>query len=452
MVRPGPGPGPGTAFGGSGVSFFRPRPFRRRRDLGRRSRRGVRRPVLRRSRARPVAVHGGGGAVAGVAVRGGEVGDRADRQERPGAAQAHRLGTRERHGQARPRPGRLVRRRHPGSAADQPGRHGQVAQANATAVAAYSKHADRVVGAAARDIKRAVPSAKVGASFTTVYGGLAVRLPANRAKDLLAVPGVVAVQADSLEKTLTDSTPEFVGATAVWPSLGGSSKAGQGVIVGVLDTRHLARAPVLRGPRHPAPRPADRSAASSATAATPRSDAVRVQRQARRRLRVPRHLPRRHRRGARRVLHQQPAPARPATPTGHGTHTATTAAGDRVANAPVLTASTAARSAASLRARRVIAYRVCLARAASAPTRSPPSSRRSSTASTSSTSRSAAAPTPYTDAGRARLPRRLRRRHHPSTPRPATPARAPARPTTAARGSTTVGASTSNRHFRRRSP
>ena len=35
---------------------------------------------------------------------------------------------------------------------------------------------------------------------------------------------------------MTSVTPAFTGASAVWPALGGSSKAGEGVIVGVLDT------------------------------------------------------------------------------------------------------------------------------------------------------------------------------------------------------------------------
>ena len=57
-----------------------------------------------------------------------------------------------------------------------------------------------------------------------------------RSTILLAVDGVVAVQKDALEQPQTTVTPEFTGASAVWPSLGGSSKAGEGVIVGVLDT------------------------------------------------------------------------------------------------------------------------------------------------------------------------------------------------------------------------
>ena len=121
-------------------------------------------------------------------------------------------------------------------------------KANKAAVAAYTKHANAVVAAAAQDIKKAVPAAKVGRSFTTAFGGVAVRLPANKAKDLLAVDGVVAVQSDTLEQLQTDSSPRFVGATKVWPSLGGSSTAGKGVLVGVLDSGIWPEHPSLADP------------------------------------------------------------------------------------------------------------------------------------------------------------------------------------------------------------
>jgi subtilisin family serine protease len=82
----------------------------------------------------------------------------------------------------------------------------------------------------------AVPSARAGLRLRTVYGGLAVVAPANRVRDLLAVPGVVAVQADTLREPLTDASPGFIGATSLYPRLGGAANAGKGVIFGVLDT------------------------------------------------------------------------------------------------------------------------------------------------------------------------------------------------------------------------
>ena len=104
------------------------------------------------------------------------------------------------------------------------------------AVAKYLRHVGTETTAASKQIAATLPSAKVTAEFKIAYGGLAVQLPANQAKELLDVPGVVAVQSDKAETLQTDETPTFIGATKVWPSLGGSNKAGQGVIVGVIDS------------------------------------------------------------------------------------------------------------------------------------------------------------------------------------------------------------------------
>lgn len=60
----------------------------------------------------------------------------------------------------------------------------------------------------------------VGAQLRIVYGGVALNLPANRARDLLALPGVVAVQRDGLAQPLTDSSPEFIGAPTLYDAMG----------------------------------------------------------------------------------------------------------------------------------------------------------------------------------------------------------------------------------------
>jgi subtilisin family serine protease len=120
--------------------------------------------------------------------------------------------------------------------ATSPAKTGKSLKANGRAVRAYERYVSRFESRVKRAIRAKVPSARVYAAFRTVYGGLALRLPANQARKLLAVRGVAAVQADTLRRPQTDVTPEFLGATQVWPSLGGKNKAGQGVIVGVLDT------------------------------------------------------------------------------------------------------------------------------------------------------------------------------------------------------------------------
>ena len=82
-----------------------------------------------------------------------------------------------------------------------------------------------------------LPSARlVGSSLRTVYGGVRVSLPANAIKKLVNVDGVIAVQADKLLQPLTDSSSEFIGADVIQAQLGGASSAGEGVIFGVLDS------------------------------------------------------------------------------------------------------------------------------------------------------------------------------------------------------------------------
>ncbi len=124
----------------------------------------------------------------------------------------------------------------PGLPATSPAVTGQELQDNQAAVAAYESHVAGIEAEIQQEIQAEVPQAQVRESFRVAYGGLAMRVPANRIGDLLGVDGVVAVQKDSLARPLTDATPAFLGATNVYPLLGGTSTAGEGVIVGVLDT------------------------------------------------------------------------------------------------------------------------------------------------------------------------------------------------------------------------
>ncbi|MPZ96884.1 MAG: S8 family serine peptidase [Propionibacteriales bacterium] len=86
------------------------------------------------------------------------------------------------------------------------------------------------------DLEQAVPSIEVGRSFRTVYGGVAAVIPANSVERVLEVDGVIAVQPDKMNKLLTDSSPEFVNADAVYDELDTTENAGAGVIYGNLDS------------------------------------------------------------------------------------------------------------------------------------------------------------------------------------------------------------------------
>jgi len=139
-----------------------------------------------------------------------------------------------------------------GFAATSPRATGRSLTQNSAAVKAYDGYtASRSKDISAR-AEKAVPGMKIGATFRTAYGGVAATLPANKIADLLKTPGVVAVQEDTLEHPLDDNT-SFIGAAAVWPTLGGQVNAGTNVVVGIIDTGIWPEHPMLNDPGLPAP-------------------------------------------------------------------------------------------------------------------------------------------------------------------------------------------------------
>jgi hypothetical protein len=123
---------------------------------------------------------------------------------------------------------------------------------NARAFARYQTYAKAKITKISSRVKRAIPGAKLGQRFTVAYGGIAARVPANKIAKLLAQPGVVAVQHDSLNQPLDDNT-SFIGATNVWPTLGGSSHAGNNVVIGMIDTGIWPEHPMMSAAGVPAP-------------------------------------------------------------------------------------------------------------------------------------------------------------------------------------------------------
>jgi hypothetical protein len=126
---------------------------------------------------------------------------------------------------------------------------------NAAAVAAYDSYTAAKAAKISASIEKAVPAAKIRQTFQTVYGGVAAQVPANSVAALLRQPGVVAVQKDALNQPLDDNT-SFIGATNVWPTLGGQDNAGSNVVVGVIDTGVWPESPFfvdrgLPAPPHP---------------------------------------------------------------------------------------------------------------------------------------------------------------------------------------------------------
>jgi hypothetical protein len=123
-----------------------------------------------------------------------------------------------------------------GAPATAPSATGRALTQRDATTSSYARQLASTETAITANVKRTVPAARIGTSLRVVYGGVAMVVPANQAKQLLTVPGVVAVQEDARNQKLTDSSPEFVGAPPVWQALGGQSTAGAGVLFADLDS------------------------------------------------------------------------------------------------------------------------------------------------------------------------------------------------------------------------
>ena len=76
-------------------------------------------------------------------------------------------------------------------------------------------------------------------SFVYAFNGFAAELNAAQAAKLSARPDVVFIESDQLLQLDTSRTPDFLGLTAsggLWEQLGGVENAGEGVIVGIIDS------------------------------------------------------------------------------------------------------------------------------------------------------------------------------------------------------------------------
>ena len=140
-----------------------------------------------------------------------------------------------------------------GLAATSPAVTGRPLDQSSAAVTAYDNYAGARANTISAAVQQAVPAATVGDAVNTVYGGVPAVVPANSVAKLLQVPGVAAVQKDSLNQPQDDNT-QFIGATNVWPTLGGSDLAGSNVVVGVIDTGVWPESPFfVAKPSEPAP-------------------------------------------------------------------------------------------------------------------------------------------------------------------------------------------------------
>ncbi len=111
-------------------------------------------------------------------------------------------------------------------------------------VKAYNKYTADLSAELTRRAEAAAPGLTVRSTYSDAFGGVQAVVPANQIGALLKTDGIAAVQEDTLEHPLDDNT-SFIGATTVWPTLGGSANAGSNVIVGDIDTGVWPEHPML---------------------------------------------------------------------------------------------------------------------------------------------------------------------------------------------------------------
>lgn len=76
-------------------------------------------------------------------------------------------------------------------------------------------------------------------SYTAALNGFTANLSGTQALKLRSMPGVLSVQRDTLQKIETTDSPKFLGLAGkhgVWAQHGGPAKAGKGIVVGDIDT------------------------------------------------------------------------------------------------------------------------------------------------------------------------------------------------------------------------
>jgi len=86
---------------------------------------------------------------------------------------------------------------------------------------------------------RIQPDLQVTHRYQHAFNGFSVQIDDDAANELAALPGVKAVHPVRMERLLTDAGPEWIGADEIWNNLGQGGPAGtrgEGIVVGIIDS------------------------------------------------------------------------------------------------------------------------------------------------------------------------------------------------------------------------
>lgn len=93
-----------------------------------------------------------------------------------------------------------------------------------------------------------LPDAQIVHRYKEVFNGVSLVTPERNLNAIAGIKGVTGVYVDELLPLNTDVSPQFIGATTAWNALGGQGSAGEGVVVGVLDSGIWPEHPSLSDP------------------------------------------------------------------------------------------------------------------------------------------------------------------------------------------------------------
>jgi subtilisin family serine protease len=117
-----------------------------------------------------------------------------------------------------------------------------------TACVAYRAYLGSKIDELEDALSQRIPEARLVHRLLVVFGGVSVILPKERVPELLELPGVEAVFEDGFAQLETVWSPQFIGADRLWEELGGSNQAGEGIIVGVIDSGVWPESPSFSDP------------------------------------------------------------------------------------------------------------------------------------------------------------------------------------------------------------
>jgi subtilisin family serine protease len=107
---------------------------------------------------------------------------------------------------------------------------------SSSAVLDYRRHLARRIATFEGGVRSAIRGARVLHRYDVVVGGVAMLVPESALPTLRALPGVRAVYTDERRRIASVSSGGLIGARALWGKVGGVDQAGEGVVIGVLDT------------------------------------------------------------------------------------------------------------------------------------------------------------------------------------------------------------------------